>query len=159
MLLRTGLRTVNVVQGDVRNLPFTDQTFDRALFYSVVGHLDRKELRRALEELWRVVRPGGTVLIGDVMDPKRALIWSAQRKLGLRRGLTVRMNAWLARRLGRATWWYPQKEFQGMVAKIGFTTQLVAQDGRIPHSRYRYDCLAVRPTSPEVHGLQPDGRL
>jgi len=42
-------------------LPFPDATFDRVLFLDVLEHLVDRD--RALEEVYRVLRPGGTLLL------------------------------------------------------------------------------------------------
>ncbi|MER3405294.1 MAG: hypothetical protein C4289_09150 [Chloroflexota bacterium] len=49
--------------GDVYALPFPDESFDATLAITLLGHLD--EPNRALRELVRVTRPGGTVLAVD----------------------------------------------------------------------------------------------
>lgn len=48
-------------QGDVRHLPFDDDTFDAAWSSMVLGYVD--EPSAALAELVRVVRPGGRVAV------------------------------------------------------------------------------------------------
>jgi SAM-dependent methyltransferase len=49
--------------GDARYLPFRPQTFDNVFSYSVIQHLSRTDAARAVSELGRVVRPGGTVKV------------------------------------------------------------------------------------------------
>jgi SAM-dependent methyltransferase len=49
---------------DVRALPFADASFDAAVSISTLDHFDDVgEVQRALEELARVVRPGGVLVI------------------------------------------------------------------------------------------------
>lgn len=48
-----------VVQGDAENLPFPDQTFDIVYSYGVLHHTPDTE--RAVAEVFRVLKPGGTV--------------------------------------------------------------------------------------------------
>ncbi len=47
--------------GDMENLPYPDNTFDRALFFSALHHV--KNTDRALNEAKRVVRPGGHIVL------------------------------------------------------------------------------------------------
>ncbi|MGH2925096.1 MAG: class I SAM-dependent methyltransferase, partial [Solirubrobacterales bacterium] len=63
---------------DAERLPFEDRSFDLALGHAVLHHLP--DLRRGLEELRRVLRPGGTIMFcgepsryGDLLAsvPKR----------------------------------------------------------------------------------------
>jgi SAM-dependent methyltransferase len=49
--------------GSLTALPFADAMFDRALCLDVLEHLTFEEQPRALAELFRVVRPGGQLLV------------------------------------------------------------------------------------------------
>lgn len=46
---------------DLEHLPFADDTFDAAVCLGVIEYLDTDE--RALRELWRVLKPGGRVVV------------------------------------------------------------------------------------------------
>ena len=48
--------------GDVRGIPFRDGTFDAVYSMGTVEHFDETEL--AVEEIFRVLRPGGRAIIG-----------------------------------------------------------------------------------------------
>ena len=52
-----------VTQGSLTSLPFPDASFDRALCLDVLEHLQYEEQPRALAELFRVLRPGGELLV------------------------------------------------------------------------------------------------
>jgi SAM-dependent methyltransferase len=52
-----------VRRGSLTALPYPDATFDRALCLDVLEHLALAEQPAALAELFRVVRPGGEVLV------------------------------------------------------------------------------------------------
>jgi len=60
-----------VVQGTLDEMPFADERFDLAVSFDVIEHLD--DDRRALRELRRVVRDGGTLL---VTVPAYQWLWS-----------------------------------------------------------------------------------
>jgi SAM-dependent methyltransferase len=49
--------------GSLLSLPYEDRTFDRALCLDVLEHLAYEEQPRALGELFRVLRPGGELLV------------------------------------------------------------------------------------------------
>jgi SAM-dependent methyltransferase len=51
------------VVGDARFLPFRDNLFDVVFSYSVLQHFSWSDAKTALQEVWRVVRPGGRSLI------------------------------------------------------------------------------------------------
>lgn len=52
------------VEGDMRALPFADESFDRVVsFFTSFGYFSEEENRRVLAEMRRVLRPGGRLLI------------------------------------------------------------------------------------------------
>jgi SAM-dependent methyltransferase len=57
-------RGVEVVDGVAESLPFRDGEFDCVLFVTAVCFLD--SLDEALRETYRILRPGGTVVIGFI---------------------------------------------------------------------------------------------
>lgn len=71
-----GLDNVVATQGDARRLPYDDATFDAAFLVTVLGEIPDQQA--ALRELARVVRPGGRVVIGELLgDPH----WVAPHRL------------------------------------------------------------------------------
>jgi SAM-dependent methyltransferase len=51
------------VVGDARQLPFPDDSFAAVFSYSVLQHLAKADVRTAVAEIGRVLRPGGTAWI------------------------------------------------------------------------------------------------
>jgi SAM-dependent methyltransferase len=73
---RRGLANLHATVGDAHHLPWPDATFDGAYLVTVLGEIPDR--RRALAELHRVVRPGGRVVVGEMLldpdnVPRRAL--------------------------------------------------------------------------------------
>jgi len=60
MLAKARARGLDVVQGSVTALPYADCSFDLVCSFKVLAHV--ADIRRALAEMARVTRPGGTVL-------------------------------------------------------------------------------------------------
>ena len=61
-------RTSSPTQGDARELPYADATFDAAYLVTVLGEIPDQQA--ALRELARVVKPGGRVVVGELFgDP------------------------------------------------------------------------------------------
>ena len=56
MLERARARGLEVVEGSATELPFPDASFDVACSFKVLAHV--RDVRRALAEMARVVRPG-----------------------------------------------------------------------------------------------------
>ncbi len=65
-------RGLNVVQGDARAIPFEDDYFGLVVAYDVLEHIE--EDYQVVDEIARVLQPGGRVLIAVPADPK---LWSA----------------------------------------------------------------------------------
>lgn len=62
------------IRGDAQNLPFEDQSFDVVTISYGLRNLSNFE--RGLEEMWRVLRPGGRLLVLDFGKPdNRVLRW------------------------------------------------------------------------------------
>jgi SAM-dependent methyltransferase len=56
-------RGVTAVKGSLESLPFADASFDCVTSFDVLYHRRVRSDRRALAELARVLRPGGTLLV------------------------------------------------------------------------------------------------
>lgn len=55
---------VDYVQGDMRALPFEDESFDRVVsWFTSFGYFSEPENRQVLTEIRRVLRPGGRVML------------------------------------------------------------------------------------------------
>ena len=80
------LGALNVELADMTALPYADGRFDAGIAVHVL-HLV-PEWRRALDELQRVIRPGGNLLIGQDVRVEDDVQWLAQREwLGVVRRL------------------------------------------------------------------------
>jgi demethylmenaquinone methyltransferase/2-methoxy-6-polyprenyl-1,4-benzoquinol methylase len=82
---RAGLaERISFKEGDVRELPFDDETFDWAWSADCVGYGPQLEALSLLKELARVVKPGGSMAI---------LAWSSEKLLPGYPLLEARLNA------------------------------------------------------------------
>ena len=83
------------VAGDMRCLPFTDSTFDWALnFFTSFGYFEsERENFRILEEMVRVMRPGGRFLI-DLFNIDRVLATLEPRESREMNGRRVEIERW-----------------------------------------------------------------
>ncbi|UCB42082.1 MAG: class I SAM-dependent methyltransferase [Dehalococcoidales bacterium] len=54
---------VSLVLADVTSLPYADGVFDRAIAVATYHHIKADNQATALNELWRVLKPGGEVFI------------------------------------------------------------------------------------------------
>lgn len=56
---------VDIVSGDVTNLPFTDNQFDAAVSSMAVFNISEMLREKTIEEIVRVVKPGGKIVLVD----------------------------------------------------------------------------------------------
>lgn len=70
-------RGVEVLEGVAEALPLADNSFDYALMVTVVCFLD--DLPKAFREAWRILRPGGILVVGFI-DRESALGRSYEQK-------------------------------------------------------------------------------
>ena len=65
-----GVTNVVPVRGDATALPYPDDSFDAAYVVATLGEVP--DQNGALRELRRVIRPGGRLVVGEVLlDPHR----------------------------------------------------------------------------------------
>lgn len=69
---------VEYVTNYIVEMPFTDEAFDAVFCVSVVEHLHRHQLPDVIQELRRVLRPGGRLLVTtDYYEDASAELWFA----------------------------------------------------------------------------------
>lgn len=84
---------VEVDTGDMRSLPYSDDSFDVVASMTAIHNIPTVEGRRqAIDEIWRVTKPGGAILIFDI---RHAPVYAAQlRDRGARVGLSWPLLLW-----------------------------------------------------------------
>jgi ubiquinone/menaquinone biosynthesis C-methylase UbiE len=73
-----GARNVTFREGSATDLPFADHTFDCAVTRLSIHHFEHP--RRVLKEIWRVLKPGGTFVVADVVSsevPEKSALQNA----------------------------------------------------------------------------------
>jgi ubiquinone/menaquinone biosynthesis C-methylase UbiE len=74
-----GLWNVNPTQGDAQELPYDEDSFDAAVLVTVLGEIPDQEA--ALREVARVLRPGGRLIVGELLgDPHMVTLGSLKRR-------------------------------------------------------------------------------
>ena len=59
------IHAAELYQGVAETLPFDDESFDIVCATRVLARLDARTRARALRECWRVLRPGGRLVVAD----------------------------------------------------------------------------------------------
>jgi len=72
---------VNLVKGNAERLPFNDEAFDRVYCTEVIEHVQDPE--KVVEELARVLRPGGRAVVSLPNDRTIGFAKKVLRKVGL----------------------------------------------------------------------------
>ena len=77
-------KKLNVVCGDILNIPFKDNTFDYTICIAVIHHLSTEEKRKnAIKELQRVTKKGGKILV---------LVWALEQEKDSKRKFSKQDN-------------------------------------------------------------------
>jgi ubiquinone/menaquinone biosynthesis C-methylase UbiE len=116
---------VDFRQGNASGMPFGDESFDFLLCRAAFKNFSQP--RRALEEMYRVLKPGGQALIIDLRrDTSNELIARAVdgMKLGFVNGLITKL-AFRFMLLKRA---YTKSEFEEMISSTKFQGVEVRED-------------------------------
>jgi ubiquinone/menaquinone biosynthesis C-methylase UbiE len=70
---------VEFVRGNAEDIPFQDSFFDRVTMSLAIHEMNRKGRNNTLAQIWRVLKPGGLVVVADMRKPDTLLT-----KLGMR---------------------------------------------------------------------------
>ena len=63
--VRTGIE-LNLRHGDMRCIPFEDQSFDFVYEHYSMCHLNKRDIAVAVREMWRVLKPAGLCFLGVI---------------------------------------------------------------------------------------------
>jgi ubiquinone/menaquinone biosynthesis C-methylase UbiE len=119
---------IDFQQGNVSNMPFHENVFN--FIVCVLAFKNFREPLKALEEMHRVLKPGGTALI---MDLNRKASMRVTKTVAENMGLKG-INAYLAGAIQRQGA-YTRKEFESFISQTGFK-DFVIKDTEIGFSIY-----------------------
>ncbi|MBI4402735.1 MAG: class I SAM-dependent methyltransferase [Deltaproteobacteria bacterium] len=64
---------------DIMNIPFTDNTWDYIICHHVIEHI--RDDRKGMCELYRILKPGGTLILSVPIDAQQTEYWGAPNPL------------------------------------------------------------------------------
>jgi SAM-dependent methyltransferase len=82
-----GIVNVRDAQGDARDLPYEDESFDAAVLVATLGEIPDQDA--ALRELARVLRPRGRLIVGELAGDPHFVTPGALRRRGEAAGLRL----------------------------------------------------------------------
>ena len=144
-----GLSNVRAVRASITRMPLPDGVASIVVSNYCFHELDEREKLAALAEAHRVLRPGGRLVVGDMMfglDPRRARnrqIVAAKLRSMARRGLPGLLRiARNALRLATARWENPRSAewWRATLARSEFeavTVEVLGHEGGIAFARRR----------------------
>lgn len=106
---------IEFIQGDMRKLEFADGSLmGITAFYSII-HIEREGVTAVLREWWRVVQPGGAVV------------------LAFHKGQEVRhLDEWWGKAVNVDFVFFERDEMLGYLTEAGFTIEEVLERGPLP---------------------------
>jgi ubiquinone/menaquinone biosynthesis C-methylase UbiE len=100
-----GLENVTPTEADATAMPYEDGTFDAAFLVTVLGEVPNQDA--AMRELSRVLRPGGRLVVGELLGDPHYVRLAPMRLRAAAAGLTYE------RRLGSALGYFARFARQG----------------------------------------------
>lgn len=73
---------LNIVEGNMLDLDFPDQSFTCVYSYNSSVHLSKKDTKRAVGEMLRVLKPGGVMYINFIWEPAKQMYLGEERAPG-----------------------------------------------------------------------------
>jgi len=161
-------------EAEGESLPFEDAQFDRALLYNVINNIPSFDgVAPLLREMYRVICPGGRVLIGCVPDAaqderflERAQIVTQDLALEFGQVNPQKIFAGQSRYSGIVSWlnrivrergsefkddgqiscyYFSRDDFSLLAEEIGAELNFKAVRGRSPYAEYRFHAVLTKP--------------
>ena len=162
---RLKLPNARFITGDGENLDFPDNSFDAALSYDVFTNFpDFNDGAVLIEEMLRIVRPGGRVLIGSIPDAAMKMEFEQkiplvsqdlERRLGKMPELAApRPNKLLSylKWFGRAEqprgeiicYYFSKSDFIDLAQRLGVNIQIAPIHPGHPYAAYRFHAIFMK---------------
>ena len=131
---------IEFIEGDVRQLPFSDQTFDIVVAVTVLCFVS--DPVRAISEITRVLKTGGRLIIGEL---GRYSLWAVKRRIA----------GWFGSRTWRAASFLSPRQMQRLVANAGLIVEETR--GAIYYPPYNLCAHWLAPFDARISGVTMTG--
>lgn len=133
---RAGLANIETLEAEIEELPIEDGSYDLAVFSQALHHA--KDPARAMAEAFRILEPGGSVLVLDLL---------------------AHNHAWVKERLGDVHLGFTEAALRHDLEAVGFENVSLLRAARDPHPPHFMTLVAVgsvpvaSPNAPDPKGL------
>lgn len=130
------IKGIMTIQSDIRTLNFEDASMDKVIIYAGIQYLNAKEAILLLQNIFKWLKPNGSLFIGDIPDLKKR--WNF---FNTKERQAVFFNNQLS---GKAIvgYWFEKEWFDNLTQFIGFKEGLFhTQAEKLIYSSFRFDYL------------------
>jgi len=132
----SNIKNIETINLDIRLLDFKESSFDNIIFYAGIQYLNNKEALILMKNIFKWLKPNGSVFIGDIPDHKKR--W---KFFNTEERLQVYFDNILADKAIVGNW-YEREWFHNLTKYIGFSNgEFLQQNKKLIYSSYRFDYL------------------
>jgi cyclopropane fatty-acyl-phospholipid synthase-like methyltransferase len=124
------------IHADARDIELVEDTFSKAIMYGALQHFSEREAIAILEKLYLAIRPGGTILVGDIPDIDRLFCFYSKPEWVAAYFDSLKHNT------PAVGTWFKKDVIAAMARYVGFKNiEVRDQHPRLLNSHYRFDLL------------------
>lgn len=125
---------IDTITSDIRLVEFNAEYFDNVFFYAGIQYLTDKEAIELLLKIYRWLKPGGSLFIGDIPDLERRWIFFDNES---------RREAYFSNKLANKAIvgnWFEKNWFYYLGNYVGFSNaKYIPQHEDLIYSKFRFD--------------------
>jgi ubiquinone/menaquinone biosynthesis C-methylase UbiE len=132
---------VSFVTADCRRLSFKGKSFDFVYCYSVLQYLKMEDVRLLLQEICRILKTDGAILLGEIIRKPRYFndhLLQAHIHPAKKLALCLYLN------LFYQYYFHPRAQLEALYEELALDFQYLPQDAALPYSSNVYHALLRR---------------